>query len=124
MSRASEAAGVPASVPEGARARFKHARFYITFRCNSRCGYCNVWQDDKFFGYEELTPEQIRRSLDELWTLGVRYVDFTGGEPILHPHLAEAVQPPKSVGIAAEVWTNAMAVAGYLDDIVAFVDAM
>ena len=23
--------------------RFHHARFYITFRCNARCGYCNVW---------------------------------------------------------------------------------
>ncbi|WP_037782663.1 hypothetical protein [Kitasatospora purpeofusca] len=24
------------------------ARFCIAFRCNSPCGYCNVWQDDKF----------------------------------------------------------------------------
>jgi MoaA/NifB/PqqE/SkfB family radical SAM enzyme len=106
------------------QARFHHARFYITFRCNARCGYCNVWQDQKFAGYHELPVERIRKSLDELHGLGVRYVDFTGGEPVLNRNLGDAVRHAKSLGMAVEVTTNAMRFAGQIDDIVPFVDTM
>jgi hypothetical protein len=46
---------------------------YLTFRCNSRCGYCNVWQDPVFDGHQELTADGLRRCLDELAELGVTY---------------------------------------------------
>ncbi|MFC4030777.1 radical SAM protein [Streptomyces polygonati] len=100
------------------------ARFYITFRCNSLCGYCNVWQDDKFKGYEELTPDRARRILDEMYALGVRYVDFTGGEPVLHPHIDEIVQYAKSLGMAVEITSNGIRFAKHIDAIVPYVDTM
>jgi molybdenum cofactor biosynthesis enzyme MoaA len=100
------------------------ARFYITFRCNSLCGYCNVWQDDKFKGYEELTPDRARQILDELYGLGVRYVDFTGGEPVLHPHIDEIVQYAKSLGMAVEITSNGIRFAKHIDAIVPYVDTM
>lgn len=100
------------------------ARFYITFRCNSLCGYCNVWQDDKFKGYEELTLERARQILDELYELGVRYVDFTGGEPVLHPHIDGIVQYAKSLGMAVEITSNGIRFAKHIDAIVPHVDTM
>lgn len=100
------------------------ARFYITFRCNSLCGYCNVWQDDKFKGYEELTLERARQILDELYELGVRYVDFTGGEPVLHPHIDGIVQYAKSLGMAVEITSNGIRFAKHIDAIVPYVDTM
>ncbi|MFF4873623.1 radical SAM protein [Streptomyces sp. NPDC000961] len=103
---------------------FESARFYITFRCNSLCGYCNVWQDDKFKGYEELTLEQGRRILDELHALGVRYVDFTGGEPVLHPHIDGIVQYAKSLGMTVEITSNGIRFAKHIDAIVPYVDTM
>ncbi|MFF6835859.1 radical SAM protein [Streptomyces sp. NPDC012438] len=103
---------------------FESARFYITFRCNSLCGYCNVWQDDKFKGYEELTLEQGRRILDELHALGVRYVDFTGGEPVLHPHIDGIVQYAKSLGMTVEITSNGIRFAKHIDSIVPHVDTM
>ncbi|MFI1712009.1 radical SAM protein [Streptomyces litmocidini] len=103
---------------------FESARFYITFRCNSLCGYCNVWQDDKFKGYEELTLEQGRRILDELHALGVRYVDFTGGEPVLHPHIDGIVQYAKSLGMTVEITSNGIRFAKHIDAIVPHVDTM
>ncbi|MBC2902420.1 radical SAM protein [Streptomyces cupreus] len=100
------------------------ARFYITFRCNSLCGYCNVWQDDKFKGYEELTLERARQILDELYELGVRYVDFTGGEPVLHPHIDGIVQYAKSLGMTVEITSNGIRFAKHIDAIVPYVDTM
>ncbi|MET7988800.1 radical SAM protein [Streptomyces sp. NPDC005281] len=100
------------------------ARFYITFRCNSLCGYCNVWQDDKFKGYEELTLERGRQILDELYELGVRYVDFTGGEPVLHPHIDGIVQYAKSLGMTVEITSNGIRFAKHIEAIVPYVDTM
>ncbi|MFF4579755.1 radical SAM protein [Streptomyces sp. NPDC001389] len=106
------------------RGTLQSARFYITFRCNSLCGYCNVWQDDKFKGYEELTLERACRILDELYGLGVRYVDFTGGEPVLHPHIDGIVQYAKSLGMTVEITSNGIRFARHIDAIVPYVDTM
>ncbi|MFF2409955.1 radical SAM protein [Streptomyces sp. NPDC058092] len=100
------------------------ARFYITFRCNSLCGYCNVWQDDKFKGYEELTLKKACQILDEMYALGVRYVDFTGGEPVLHPHIDGIVQYAKSLGMTVEITSNGIRFAKHIDAIVPYVDTM
>lgn len=107
-----------------ARTRFRHARFYITFRCNARCGYCNVWQDPVFFGHDELEPDDLRRCLDQIRALGVEYVDFTGGEPALHRHLAVAVRHARQIGLRVEVTTNAIRFGRYADDIVPYVDTL
>lgn len=104
--------------------RLQSARFYITFRCNSLCGYCNVWQDDKFKGYDELTLERARQILDELYELGVRYIDFTGGEPVLHPHIDGIVQYAKSLGMTVEITSNGIRFAQHIDAIVPHVDTM
>ncbi len=113
--------GTAAAAPQE---RLQSARFYITFRCNSLCGYCNVWQDDKFKGYEELTLERARQILDELHEIGVRYVDFTGGEPVLHPHIDGIVQYASSLGMKVEITSNGIRFAKHIDAIVPYVDTM
>ncbi|MFF9087803.1 hypothetical protein ACF1BE_15530 [Streptomyces sp. NPDC014991] len=72
--------------------RFRHARLYLTFRRNARCGYCDVWQDAVFDGHRELTSEGLRRCLDEPAALGVTYLDITGGEPSPHREPVTAVR--------------------------------
>ncbi|MEW1928127.1 radical SAM protein [Streptomyces sp. NPDC088360] len=114
----------PAPATTAPPSSLQSARFYITFRCNSLCGYCNVWQDDKFKGYDELTPDRAREILDQLHQLGVRYVDFTGGEPVLHPHIDEIVQYAKSLGMAVEITSNGIRFAKHIDAIVPYVDTM
>lgn len=114
----------PAPATAASPGSLQSARFYITFRCNSLCGYCNVWQDDKFKGYHELSLEQAREVLDQLHGLGVRYVDFTGGEPVLHPHIDGIVQYAKSLGMAVEITSNGIRFAKHIDAIVPYVDTM
>jgi MoaA/NifB/PqqE/SkfB family radical SAM enzyme len=106
------------------RTRFRLARLYITFRCNARCGYCNVWQDPVFFGHDELDPDGLRRCLDQVRELGVTHVDFTGGEPALHRHLSVAVAHAKQIGLGVELTTNAIRFAPRCDELVPHVDAL
>ncbi|WP_225834520.1 radical SAM protein [Streptomyces sp. NK08204] len=104
--------------------RFRHARLYLTFRCNSRCGYCNVWQDPVFDGHRELTADGLRRCLEELAELGVTYLDITGGEPSLHRELVTAVRHARDLGMTVELTTNAIRFAPQAAEIVPLVDTL
>lgn len=104
--------------------RFRHARLYITFRCNARCGYCNVWQDPVFAGQPELDADGLRRCIDQLRALGVTYLDVTGGEPALHRELSVAVEHATQLGMAVEVTTNAIRFSHDMDAVVPHVSTL
>ena len=60
----------------------------VSYRCNSRCRTCGVWQKES----EELTAEEWGRAFASLGR-NLVYLTFTGGEPFLRrdlPRLAEA----------------------------------
>lgn len=59
----------------------REATLAITYRCNSRCVMCNIWQCDSG---EELGPEEYRKLPGTLRTINV-----TGGEPFLRKDIEE-----------------------------------
>lgn len=58
----------------------------LTYRCNSRCAMCHIWQSDQS-GVGELTPSEYERALPHT----LRYVNITGGEVFLRNDLAEVI---------------------------------
>lgn len=66
-------------------------RMSITDRCNFRCVYC-MEPDVRFAPPESLlTVDEIVRVAAIGESLGVRKIRLTGGEPTLHPRLAEII---------------------------------
>lgn len=63
------------------------AQVVITRRCNLACGYCNE--------YDAVSPpvpaELVKQRIDKLAELGTWFLEFTGGETLLHPDLIELV---------------------------------
>lgn len=58
----------------------------VTYRCNSRCTMCGIWQGEQSEA-GEMTPDEYRRAIPD--TLG--HVNITGGEPFLRRDLPEVV---------------------------------
>jgi MoaA/NifB/PqqE/SkfB family radical SAM enzyme len=88
---------------EGARAplfqRLRYAPFLVQMvvirRCNLACGYCN-----EFDGVSPPVPtELLKGRIGHARRLGAFSVEFTGGEPLLHPDLPELIRHAKSAGI-------------------------
>jgi len=80
--------------------------YYVTLKCNAKCEFCNIWQDKDNFHLQEQTLTEIENNLRALKKLGVKIIDFTGGEPLLYPHLIEALHLAKKYGFYTTITTN------------------
>ncbi|GAB3923195.1 radical SAM protein [Larkinella terrae] len=78
--------------------------YYITYRCNATCSFCDIWERPSPY----VTPENVADNLRDLKRLGVRVIDFTGGEPLLHRQLDELLREAKNRGLITTVTTNGL----------------
>lgn len=79
------------------------ANYYLTYRCNARCHFCDIWALEPG---KEADFATIQQNLQDLQRLGVKYVDFTGGEPLLHSQVGEILSEAKRLGFMTSLTTN------------------
>lgn len=78
--------------------------YYVTYRCNATCGFCDIWERPSPY----VTLDNARQNLRDLKKLGIRVIDFTGGEPLLHRQLPDLLREAKQLGFITTVTTNAL----------------
>ncbi len=78
--------------------------YYVTYRCNARCGFCDIWEQPS----PTVALDDAARNLDDLRRLGVRIIDFTGGEPLLHTGLPALLAMARARGLLTTVTTNGL----------------
>lgn len=78
--------------------------YYLTYRCNARCSFCDIWE--KPSPYADV--ETIQQNLKLLKTAGVKIIDFTGGEPLLHRRIGEVLDLAKQAGFMTTLTTNCL----------------
>ncbi len=82
--------------------------YYLTYRCNAYCSFCN-FADHEQFGKTPLAKiEDVKSNLTQLAKLGVKFVDLTGGEPLLHKDIVEIVTFAKELNFQTSITTNAL----------------
>lgn len=80
---------------------------YLTYRCNSRCRYCDIWRTERLIRREQ-DADVIRRRIAQLRELGVSYIDFTGGEVLLRADIARILGYAKEMGFPTVFVTNGL----------------
>jgi MoaA/NifB/PqqE/SkfB family radical SAM enzyme len=63
------------------------AQLIVTRRCNLSCGYCSEYDNVS----EPVPVEDLKRRIDALHRLGAANITLLGGEPLMHPDIAEIV---------------------------------
>jgi MoaA/NifB/PqqE/SkfB family radical SAM enzyme len=66
----------------------------VTYVCNNHCTFCAVGTRTQVHGH----PTRQREHLDKYRRLGVRMVDFDGGEPTLNPELLPLIHYARAIG--------------------------
>ncbi len=104
--------------------------YYLTYRCNAKCGFCNIWQDTTVPVSREASSDTVCGNLADLRALGVKVVDFTGGEPLLYSGLPEVLACAKHHNLRTTVTSNgilyqkrAREIAGLVDILQFSIDA-
>lgn len=85
-------------------------QFTLTNACNACCSFCN-------FAYDKLPPErrrwvtleEAREAMDILSRHGVRFMVFTGGEPMMHRDLFSILDYARDRGMVSLLVTNGSA---------------
>lgn len=78
--------------------------YYVTTACNARCSFCTIWQQPPVFA----DKTDVIRNCRDSRKLGTRFVDFTGGEPLLYQPLAEVLHEAKKMGFYTSITTNTL----------------
>ena len=79
------------------------ANYYVTYKCNSRCTYCDIPIKPENVVIKETSPEVVIENLAALKRLGVKVVDFTGGEPLIYKHLPQVLKAAKDMGFFTSI---------------------
>src|ERR1700736_4733787 len=76
------------------------AYYYVTYKCNARCVFCNIPDGPMdIMPVSQYTPtDTVLEHLKILKHLGVRLIDFTGGEPLLRKDMTLLLQKSKEMG--------------------------
>jgi MoaA/NifB/PqqE/SkfB family radical SAM enzyme len=94
--------------------------------CNCRCIMCDIWKtrEGKSFRVEDLAPH-----LDSIRRMGVRWIAFSGGEPLLNPQLPLLCSILRKENIRLSLLTTglllkkcAAEVAASFDDVIVSID--
>ena len=78
--------------------------YYLTYRCNATCSFCDIWERPSPY----VNLKSARKNLLDLKKLGVKIIDFTGGEPLLHREVDLLLKEAKKLGFITTITTNAL----------------
>lgn len=94
--------------------------YYVTYRCNATCSFCDIWERPSPY----VTIESARQNLLDLKRLGVKVIDFTGGEPLLHREIDVLLRMAKEMGFITTLTTNALLYPKWAERIRGLVDML
>lgn len=78
--------------------------YYVTYRCNASCYFCDIWEKPSPY----IKLEDVKANLIALKKMGVKVVDFTGGEPLLHNDIHHFLKIAKDLGFITTLTTNGL----------------
>lgn len=99
-----------------------HVRIKPTNVCNHACSFCAYRSDGLSLGaamnaHDRLPREKMIEIADDLVEMGVQAVTFSGGgEPLIYPHIVEAVRRLAAGGIRIGTLTNGSRLQGKVAD--------
>ncbi len=82
--------------------------YYVTYRCNAACEFCHFAEHGKYKDYPHAKLSDFKNNVTQLAELGVKFIDLTGGEPLLNKDIAEMAEFARSKKMQTSITTNTL----------------
>ena len=83
--------------------RPRRSKIEVTGDCNLMCRHCYARSGTQS---RRLPRQEVVSSIKELRSLGVDFVEFTGGEPLLSPHIRDYIDTALALSMKVRLATN------------------
>lgn len=88
-------------------------------RCNCRCVMCDIW---KTTAAREIGAAELKRHLADIERLGVEWVVFSGGEPLMHSDLFRLACLLRERGVRTTILSTGLLLERYATEVAAHID--
>lgn len=95
--------------------------YFITNRCNAKCQFCNIWKEQP---KKDAEADYVISNLYHAKKEGCKFVDFTGGEPLLHPDLPLFLRKAREFGYLSSVTTNTLLFPARINELAGLIDLL
>ena len=82
--------------------------YYVTYKCNAFCTFCHFAAHENFTNTPYAKLEDFKSNIEQLSRLGVKFIDLTGGEPLLHKEIHLMAEYAKKYKMQTSITTNAL----------------
>ncbi len=82
--------------------------YYLTYRCNAYCEFCHFGDHTNFKDTPFARLEDFKSNVTQLAELGVKFIDLTGGEPLLHKDVAEMAKFAHDLKMQTSITSNGL----------------
>jgi len=89
--------------------------YYVTYRCNAYCEFCHFADHSRFADSTHASLDDFKKNVTEMSQLGVKFIDLTGGEPLLNPSIDLMAEFAQSKKMKTSITTNGLLYPKYAD---------
>ena len=82
--------------------------YYVTYRCNAFCNFCHFGDHTNFKNTPFANLDDFKSNVSQLAKLGVKFIDLTGGEPLLNKHIAEMAEFAHDLKMQTSITSNGL----------------
>jgi MoaA/NifB/PqqE/SkfB family radical SAM enzyme len=82
--------------------------YYVTYRCNAFCEFCHFGVHDDFKDTPYAKLDEFKSNVQQLADLGVKFIDLTGGEPLLHKEIHLMAEFARELKMQTSITTNTL----------------
>ena len=82
--------------------------YYLTYKCNAYCTFCHFAAHEEFMNTPYAKLDDFRSNVEQMAALGVKFIDLTGGEPLLHKEIHLMAEFAQQFKMQTSITTNGL----------------
>lgn len=98
--------------------------YYVTYRCNAFCKFCHFGDHENFKNTPYAKLDEFKSNVSQLAELGVKFIDLTGGEPLLHKDIHLMAEYVKSFKMQTSITSNGLLYPKFADKLAGNIDLL